>query len=83
MSVVRTDGRSFGVRSRDCQIFLDGEITLAMGLRPRGRARGAALLPLVEVFSISCILILTKVTRVTDLDVTLYPYPHSSVVTQY
>ena len=41
------------------------------------------LLPLVEVFSISCILILTKVTRVTDLDVTLYPYPHSSVVTQY
>ena len=31
----------------------------------------------------SCILILTKVTRMTDLDVTLYPYPHSSVVTQY
>ena len=27
----------------------------------------------MEVFSISCILILTKVTRVTDLDVTLYP----------
>ena len=39
--------------------------------------------PLVEAFSISCILVLTKVTGVTDLDVTLYSYPHSSVVTQY
>ena len=44
---------------------------------------GSHFLPLVEVFSISCILILTKVTRMTDLYVTLYPYPHSSVVTQY
>ena len=35
------------------------------------------LLPLVVVFSISCILVLTKVTRMTDSDVTLYPYPHS------
>ena len=39
--VVRTDGRSFvrsfGVRSRGYQIFWDGWITLAMGLRPHAR----------------------------------------------
>ena len=35
--VVRTDGRSaVGVRSRDYQIFWDGWIYLAMGLRARG-----------------------------------------------
>ena len=37
MPVVRTDGRSFGVRSRDNQIFWDRWIYLAMGLRPRAR----------------------------------------------
>ena len=45
-SVVRTDGlsgvRSVGVRSRDYQIFWDGSIYLAMGLRP-SRTRGAPL----------------------------------------
>ena len=36
--VVRTDGgRSVAVRSRDYQIFWDGKIYLAMGLRPRAR----------------------------------------------
>ena len=34
MPVVRTDGPSVG-RSRDYQIFRDGQITLAMGLCPR------------------------------------------------
>ena len=34
--------RSVGVRSRDYQIFWDGSIYLAMGLRP-SRTRGAAL----------------------------------------
>ena len=35
--MVRTDGRSVGVRSRDYQFFWDGLIYLAMGLRPRAR----------------------------------------------
>ena len=34
-------------------------------------------------FSITCALILTKLARMTDSDVTLFPYPHSSVVTQF
>ena len=34
--VVRTDGRSVA-RSRDYQIFWNGQIALAMGLRPRVR----------------------------------------------
>ena len=80
------DGRSF-VRCTVTWLpnFLGWGDYLSYGASPtRARsARRAALLPLVDVFSISCILILTKVTRVTDLDVTLYPYPHSSVVTQY
>ena len=41
MSVVRTDGRAVGVRSRDYQIFSDGpdyHIFLAMGLRAARRA---------------------------------------------
>ena len=40
------DGRSFGVRSRDYQIFWDGWITLAMGLRPREALRAARGAPL-------------------------------------
>ena len=39
--VVRTNGRLFGVRSRDNQIFWDGKIFLAMGLRPRPALRAA------------------------------------------
>ena len=38
MPAVRTDGGwAVGVRSRDYQIFWDGQIILAMGLRPRAR----------------------------------------------
>ena len=41
------DGRSaVGVRSRDYQIFWDGYIYLAMGLRPRAALRAAREAPL-------------------------------------
>ena len=42
MPVVRTDGRSLGVRSRDYQIFsqwVDYHIFFAIGLRPRAVLR--------------------------------------------
>ena len=39
-------GRTFGVRSRDYQIFWDGYVYLAMGLRPRAALRDAREAPL-------------------------------------
>ena len=35
--VVRTDGRSVGVRSRDCQNFSEWVDFLSYGIRPRAR----------------------------------------------